>query len=183
MSSVPVRRKRRRPESNWCTRLCRPLPNHSATAPAATIVAPRMVRQFGPMHALRGRAGHLVGCDWFWAWALVGLAVAIALVSLGVLALAPAALVALLSSDRARWSVFGLVTGAGFLALLVAWPTPRPGHLLLDEQNVLRLRPVPEPVAVAHDRSRAGRHGDRRAHAARRLNHASAGIPRPWLAS
>src|SRR3954447_15281807 len=25
--------KRRRPDSNWCTRLCRPLPNHSATAP------------------------------------------------------------------------------------------------------------------------------------------------------
>ena len=25
--------KRRRPESNWCARLCRPLPNHSATAP------------------------------------------------------------------------------------------------------------------------------------------------------
>jgi hypothetical protein len=25
--------KRRRPESNRCTRLCRPLPNHSATAP------------------------------------------------------------------------------------------------------------------------------------------------------
>src|SRR6266567_8722918 len=24
---------RRRPDSNWCTRLCRPLPNHSATAP------------------------------------------------------------------------------------------------------------------------------------------------------
>ncbi len=26
-------RERRRPESNWCARLCRPLPNHSATAP------------------------------------------------------------------------------------------------------------------------------------------------------
>ena len=25
--------ERRRPESNWCARLCRPLPNHSATAP------------------------------------------------------------------------------------------------------------------------------------------------------
>jgi hypothetical protein len=32
-------RERRRAESNRCTRLCRPLPNHSATAPAATIVA------------------------------------------------------------------------------------------------------------------------------------------------
>src|SRR5512133_1037018 len=27
------RDSRRRPDSNWCTRLCRPLPNHSATAP------------------------------------------------------------------------------------------------------------------------------------------------------
>ena len=28
------RGKRRRPESNWCGRLCRPLPNHSATSPS-----------------------------------------------------------------------------------------------------------------------------------------------------
>src|SRR4029079_17935798 len=26
-------------ESNWCTRLCRPLPNHSATAPEARMVS------------------------------------------------------------------------------------------------------------------------------------------------
>ena len=30
----PNDRRRRRPESNWCARLCRPLPNHSATAPS-----------------------------------------------------------------------------------------------------------------------------------------------------
>src|SRR5262245_11127304 len=28
-----VEPSRRRPDSNWCTRLCRPLPNRSATAP------------------------------------------------------------------------------------------------------------------------------------------------------
>src|SRR5438045_3926568 len=31
--------ERRGPESNRCTRLCRPLPNHSATAPARVIVS------------------------------------------------------------------------------------------------------------------------------------------------
>jgi hypothetical protein len=48
---------------------------------------------------------------------------AIGLVSLGVLTLAPAALTAfaLLSSERAQQSVFGLVTGAGLLALLIGW--------------------------------------------------------------
>ena len=74
------------------------------------------------MHTLRGRVDHLVGCAWFWAWALVGFAIAIGLVSLGVLTLAPAALVAiaLLSSERAERSAFGLVTGAGALCLFVA---------------------------------------------------------------
>jgi uracil-DNA glycosylase family protein len=36
--------KRRRADLNRCTRLCRPLPNLSATAPRATIVAPRFRR-------------------------------------------------------------------------------------------------------------------------------------------
>ena len=74
------------------------------------------------MHALRGRVDHLVGCAWFWAWALVGFAVAIGLVSLGVLTLAPAALAAfaLLTSERAQRSAFGLVTGFGALGLFVA---------------------------------------------------------------
>ena len=47
------------------------------------------------MHALRSRGDHLVGCAWFWVWALVGFAIAIGLVFLGVLTLAPAALVAI----------------------------------------------------------------------------------------
>ena len=33
-------RLRRRPDSNWCTRLCRPLPNLSATAPRVPMVSP-----------------------------------------------------------------------------------------------------------------------------------------------
>ena len=33
------KRERRRPESNWCARLCRPLPNHSATAPEGRMVS------------------------------------------------------------------------------------------------------------------------------------------------
>ena len=74
------------------------------------------------MYALLGRVDHLVGCAWFWVWALVGFAIAIGLVSLGVLTLAPAVLVAvaLLSSERAAPSAFGLVTGAGALCLFVA---------------------------------------------------------------
>ena len=40
VSSFPYRSKRRRADSNRCTRLCRPLPNHSATSPAGRIVAP-----------------------------------------------------------------------------------------------------------------------------------------------
>jgi hypothetical protein len=36
-----ARKERRRPDSNWCTRLCRPLPNHSATAPRRRMVSGR----------------------------------------------------------------------------------------------------------------------------------------------
>jgi len=66
---------------------------------------------------------HVVGCRWFWAWAAVGCAAALGAVSLGVLALAPAALVAFALSRHptARRSAFGLLSGAGFLLLYVAW--------------------------------------------------------------
>ena len=37
--------ERRRPESNWCGRLCRPLPNHSATSPRPAPVYPRALRR------------------------------------------------------------------------------------------------------------------------------------------
>src|SRR3954466_9847588 len=78
--------KRRRPDSNWCTRLCRPLPNLSATAPRAPIVASGLVASF---EAMQARTVHLVGCGWFWAWALVGCAVALAAISLGPILLLP----------------------------------------------------------------------------------------------
>jgi hypothetical protein len=57
-------------------------------------------------------------------WALVGFAVALGLISaLGLLVLPAAGLaaIALLTSGRARQSVFGLVTGTGLLALSIAW--------------------------------------------------------------
>ena len=44
MPRDPGARARRRADSNCCTRLCRPLPNHSATAPRRDIVAARFRR-------------------------------------------------------------------------------------------------------------------------------------------
>ena len=46
VSSFPYRSKRRRADSNRCTRLCRPLPNHSATSPGGRIVAPPSRHRF-----------------------------------------------------------------------------------------------------------------------------------------
>jgi hypothetical protein len=72
----------------------------------------------GQVHPL-----HAMTCVWFWAWAGVG-ALAVSSLSLGVLT-APAALVlgALVATvgDRRRRSVFGLLTGAGFPLLWVAY--------------------------------------------------------------
>jgi hypothetical protein len=70
-----------------------------------------------------GRIAHSNGCGWFWAWALVGFAAALGFVSLGVLALAPAALAGtfLASRLKARQSAFGLLTGVGVLLFYVAW--------------------------------------------------------------
>jgi hypothetical protein len=39
----PANRARRRPESNRCTRLCRPLRSHSATSPQPPSLAPRLI--------------------------------------------------------------------------------------------------------------------------------------------
>ena len=59
--------ERRGPESNRCTRLCRPLPNHSATAPQGQMVSAGsafaqarawVVLLHGPGVALRGRRTH-----------------------------------------------------------------------------------------------------------------------------
>lgn len=66
---------------------------------------------------------HNTGCRWFWAWALLGCAAALSFVSLGVLVLAPAAVVGTLMASRraARRSAFGLLSGAGILLVYVAW--------------------------------------------------------------
>lgn len=66
---------------------------------------------------------HITGCRWFWAWALLGCAAALGFVSLGVLLLAPVAVVGGLMASRPtiRRSAFGLLSGAGVLLLYVAW--------------------------------------------------------------
>lgn len=64
-------------------------------------------------------------CVWFWAWAAVGAVAAIGLVSLGLgpLALVPAtiAAAALSRNASARRSAAGVLAGAGFLSLFVAY--------------------------------------------------------------
>jgi hypothetical protein len=56
-------------------------------------------------------------------WALLGCAAALGFVSLGVLVLAPVAIVGALMASRPtiRRSAFGLLSGAGILLLYVAW--------------------------------------------------------------
>ena len=60
---------------------------------------------------------------WFWAWVLLGFAAAIGFVSLGVLVVVPAAVVAgaMASRPSIRSSAFGALTGMGLLLLFVAW--------------------------------------------------------------
>src|SRR4051794_24579531 len=66
---------------------------------------------------------HAVGCRWFWVWALFGVAAAFGFLVAGVLAAAPAAIVAslLVVRPRIRRSAFGFVSGVGLLSLYVAW--------------------------------------------------------------
>ena len=56
-------------------------------------------------------------------WALLGCAAALGFVSLGVLVLAPVAIVGALMASRPtiRRSAFGLLSGGGVLLLYVAW--------------------------------------------------------------
>lgn len=56
-------------------------------------------------------------------WAIVGAAAAVGFLSLGVLALVPAAAAGAVLASRpaARGSAFGLITGAGLLLIYVAW--------------------------------------------------------------
>ena len=65
----------------------------------------------------------LAGWRWFCVFAAIGAAAALGAVSLGLLAVVPAVIVAgpLLSRPKIRRSAFGLLSGAGFLLLYVAW--------------------------------------------------------------
>ena len=69
------------------------------------------------------RESRATGWLWFVVWVAVGALVALGLVSLGLLALVPALLIALavLSSSAARRSAWGLISGAGLLSLVVAY--------------------------------------------------------------
>lgn len=62
-------------------------------------------------------------CLWFWIWAVVGATGGLGLVSLGPLALVPAiiAAAAMARNPSARRSALGLLAGAGFLSLFVAY--------------------------------------------------------------
>jgi hypothetical protein len=69
------------------------------------------------------RRDGVAGWGWFCAFAGIGAAAALGAVSLGPLAFVPAlaAAVVLLSRPKIRRSAFGLLSGAGFLLLYVAW--------------------------------------------------------------
>ena len=66
---------------------------------------------------------HAAGCRWFWTWALLGCAAALGFVSLGVLVLAPVAVIGgvMASKPAIVRSAFGLLTGVGVLLLYIAW--------------------------------------------------------------
>jgi hypothetical protein len=71
----------------------------------------------------RSASRDLAGWGWFCVFAAIGAAVALGAFSLGPLAAGPAVIVAwpLLSRPKIRRSAFGLLSGAGFLLLYVAW--------------------------------------------------------------
>src|SRR5712691_1347393 len=66
---------------------------------------------------------HAAGCRWFWVWALLGCLAALGFVSLGVLVLAPVAVIGGLMASKPAIvrSAFGLLTGVGVLLLYIAW--------------------------------------------------------------
>jgi hypothetical protein len=73
------------------------------------------------MRTIAARLPHLLGCGWFWAWALVGVTVALGFLSLGVLALVPVLVVAVLLGRRHPINGFGLLSGIGIVLLVVAY--------------------------------------------------------------
>ena len=79
-------------------------------------------------HAMTARresasGSYLAGWGWFALWLIAGVCGAIGLISLGWLALVPAFVIsgALMASRSARRSAWGLLCGAGFLFLFVAY--------------------------------------------------------------
>jgi hypothetical protein len=74
-------------------------------------------------HATRPLS-HLTGCVGFWLWALVGAGLVLGLISLGVLLLVPAIVLAVVLARRWRGGddriMVGLVAGAGLPLLVVA---------------------------------------------------------------
>jgi hypothetical protein len=71
----------------------------------------------------QSRYAHAVGCRWFWVWALLGVAAAFGFLVIGMLAVAPVAVVggALTARPAIRRSAFGFASGVGLLLLYVAW--------------------------------------------------------------
>jgi hypothetical protein len=74
-------------------------------------------------HATR-QSSHLAGCAGFWLWGLVGAGLVLGFVTLGILVLVPAIVVAVFlgrrSGNRDRGALPGLVAGTGLPLLLVA---------------------------------------------------------------
>jgi galactitol-specific phosphotransferase system IIC component len=73
------------------------------------------------MRATAAHRVHLLGCTWFWTWALVGVGLALGFLTLGILALVPAALVAAFLARGNRFNPFGLLSGIGVMLLVVAY--------------------------------------------------------------
>ena len=75
------------------------------------------------MQASATTNSHRRRCGWFWAWVTVGALGALGAISLGLIALAPALLIATLISmnEKAGQPAFGLVSGAGLPLLFVAY--------------------------------------------------------------
>ena len=70
------------------------------------------------------RIPHAITCLWFWMWAVVGATAALGLISLGPLALVVPAIIAAAAMapiPSVRRSALGLLAGAGFLPLFVAY--------------------------------------------------------------
>ena len=105
---------------------------------------------------------HLADCRWFWAWALVGCAAAVGFVSLGVLVLAPVALIGWLvgfarDQHGTRATASGTCDGTELPASIDwswGWSRSEPtlkvleGHLYVDAQTVRVSFPGRKPKLI-----------------------------------